>query len=49
MNLKRPMRTVYARLLISAIVLGVLLALGVAVPADPVPGALAHVARMAHP
>jgi hypothetical protein len=47
--MKRPMRIVCTRLIVSAIVLVALLALGVAVPADPVPGALAHVARMAHP
>ena len=49
MNLEFPMRIVYARLFVSAIVIAALLAIGAAVPAKPTRDALAHAARMAHP
>lgn len=49
MNPRLPMRIVYTRLFVSAIVIAALLAIGAAVPAKPTPDALAHAARMAHP
>jgi hypothetical protein len=48
MNLERPMRIVYARLVISAIVIGALLAIARTAPVKPMTGAPAHAARMAH-